>query len=109
MNIDHELKQYEDLKKELQQIYENKGGAAKFRSKCLWVEKGERPTKYFFNLEKRNCSRRVISELELDEGEIITDEKQILLEIFLLYLRLVFTSDGVVVGIVDGVVRELTT
>ena len=24
-------------------------------------------------------------------------------------LRLVFTSDGVVVGIVDGVVRELTT
>ena len=48
MNIDYELKQYEDLKKELQQIYENKGEAAKFRSKCLWVEKGERPTKYFF-------------------------------------------------------------
>lgn len=52
MNIDYELKQYEDLKKELQQLYENEGEAAKYRSKCLWVEKGERPTKYFFNLEK---------------------------------------------------------
>ena len=25
MNIDYELKQYEDLKKELQQLWENKG------------------------------------------------------------------------------------
>jgi hypothetical protein len=81
MNLNHELKQYEDLKKELQQSYENKGEAAKLRSKCLWVEKGERPTKYFFNLEKRNYSRRVIYELELEEDEIITSEKQILLEI----------------------------
>lgn len=47
----------------------------------MWVEKGERPTKYFFNLEKRNYSRRVIYELELEEDEIITSEKQILLEI----------------------------
>ena len=77
MNIDYELKQYEDLKKELQQFYEKKGEAAKFRSKWLWVEKGERPTKYFFNLEKRNYSRRVISELELEEGDIITNKKQI--------------------------------
>ena len=74
MNIDYELKQYEDLKKELQQLYEKNGEAAKFRSKCLWVEKGERPTKYFFNLEKRNYSRRVISELELEEGDINNNE-----------------------------------
>ena len=52
-SVDEELKQYDNLKKELQQIYENKGEAAKFRSKCMSAEKGERPTKYFFNLEKR--------------------------------------------------------
>jgi len=35
----------------------------------MWAEKDERPTnKYFFNLEKRNYSRKVISELEDDEG-----------------------------------------
>ena len=88
MNIDYELKQYEDLKNELQQLYENKGEAAKFRSKCLWVEKGERLTKYFFNLEKRNYSRRVFSELELEEGEVITNEKQILSEIENYFVKL---------------------
>ena len=93
MNIDYELKQYEDLKKELQQLYEKKGEAAKFRSKCLWVEKGERPTNYFFNLEKRNYSRRVISELELEEGDIITNEKQILSEIESYFMNL-YSSCG---------------
>ena len=40
-NIDDILKQYEDLKKELQHQYDNKGKAAIFRSKCRWVEEGE--------------------------------------------------------------------
>ena len=35
------LKEYEDLKIELQSIYEDKGRVAIFRSKCRWVEKGE--------------------------------------------------------------------
>ena len=47
-NIDGILKQYDDLKKELQHQYENKGKAAIFRSKCRWVEEGEKATKYFF-------------------------------------------------------------
>ena len=80
-NINQELKQYENLKKELQELYENKGEAAKFRSKCQWVEKGEKPTKYFFNLEKRNYSRKVISELEDEDGETINNEEQILLDV----------------------------
>ena len=52
-----------------------------YRSKCRWVEKGERPTKHFFNLEKRNYNRKVISELETETGEHITNETLILLEI----------------------------
>jgi len=34
-------------------LYDVKGEAAKFRSKCLWVEQSERPIKYFFNLGLR--------------------------------------------------------
>ena len=52
-NIDEILKQYDDLKKELQHQYENKDKAAIFRSKCRWVEEGEKATKYFFNSEKK--------------------------------------------------------
>ena len=68
-------------KRELNEIYDRKGRAAMYRSKCRWVEKGECPTKYFFNLEKRNYNRKVISELETTTGEHITNETLILLEI----------------------------
>ena len=53
-NISHVFKEYERLKTELQSIYDEKGRAAIFRSKCRWVENGERSTNYFFNLEKKN-------------------------------------------------------
>ena len=77
-NIDAILKQYDDLKKELQHQYENKGKAAIFRSKCRWVVKGEKATKYFFNLEKRNYNRKIINEIKLENDERTTDETQIL-------------------------------
>ena len=80
-NVEKELKYYDELKRELSEIYERKGRAARYRSKCRWVEKGERPTKYFLNLEKRNYNGKVISELETDTGEHITNEAHILLEI----------------------------
>ena len=59
----------DDLKTELQTIYTKKGNAAIFRSKCRWVEKGERPTKYFLNLERRNYNKKTMSELRM-ENEI---------------------------------------
>ena len=43
-----DLLEYEKLKKELQGIYEANSKGAIFRSKATWIEKGERPTKYFF-------------------------------------------------------------
>lgn len=52
-DIENTLTEYDNLKTEFQSIYEEKGRAAIFRSKCRWVEKGERPTKYFFNLEAK--------------------------------------------------------
>ena len=41
--IDLVLKEFDNLKTELQSIYEKKGMAAVFRSKCRWIEMGERP------------------------------------------------------------------
>ena len=40
------------LKQELCLIYENRGKGSIVRSKTRWFEQGEKPTKYFFNLEK---------------------------------------------------------
>ena len=58
-DIDQVLNEFDHLKTELQTIYTKKGKAAIFRSKCRWVEKGEHPTKYFFNLEGRNLLKRL--------------------------------------------------
>ena len=38
----------------------------------------KKQTRYFFNLEKRNCTEKVIMELEDVNGEVFVDEKQIL-------------------------------
>ena len=59
-----EIEEYDNLKIELQRIYEAKGKGTIFRSKVRWVEQGEKPTKYFFNLEKRNFNRKVITEIK---------------------------------------------
>ena len=48
------LDQYEGEKNELNSLYKSKGKEAIFRSKVKWIEQGEKPTKYFFNLEKKN-------------------------------------------------------
>ena len=95
-NIDEILRQYDDLKKELQHQYDNRGKAAIFRSKCRWVEEGEKATKYFFNLEKRNYNRKTIDEIKLENDETTTDETQILSEIQMYYSNLYNsqTTDG---------------
>ena len=61
-DINQVLIEFDDLKTEHQTIYTKKGNAAIFRSKCRWMENGERPTKYFFNLERRNFNKKTISE-----------------------------------------------
>ena len=48
-----------------------------FRSKMKWFELGEKPTKYFFNLEKKNYEKKLIREVELENGEIISDPVQV--------------------------------
>ena len=77
-DIDQALNEFDDLKTELQTIYTRKGNAAMFRSKCRWVENGERPTKYFFNLERRNYNKKTISELRMEDETIIKNETQVL-------------------------------
>ena len=71
------LVEYEAAKEELKKIYENRGKEAIFRSKVQWFEQGEKPTKYFFNLEKMNYEKKLIREVKLKDGETITDPKQI--------------------------------
>ena len=71
------LNKYELAKKELKEMYNSKGEEAMFRSKARWFEKGEKPTKYFFNLEKRNYDRRIVKELKDENDQILTNFKEV--------------------------------
>ena len=93
-DIDGVLREYDELKTELQSIYEEKGKQAMFRAKCRWVENGERPTKYFFNLEKRNYKKKTIGEIRLQDDSITNDGNSILDQIENYYKNL-YMSDHI--------------
>ena len=82
------MDEYEKGKQELEGMFEKVGKEAIFRSKARWVEKGEKPTKYFFNLEKKNYEKKVILQLKTRNDKIITDIKEINEEIELFYSEL---------------------
>ena len=63
------------------------------RSKARWCEQGERNSKYFYRLERRNHSAKYISELKRSDKATITKPKEILNEVYRFYNKL-YTSTG---------------
>ena len=106
--IDLVLKEFDNLKTELQSIYDKKGMAAIFRSKCRWIEMGERPTKYFFNLEKRNYIKKTITELRMEDETTIKDETQILDAIENYFNNLYMSTDGTTQDDYDQYIQDLS-
>ena len=62
-------------------------------SKANWIEKGEKPSKYFCALEKRNYINKTVSEVINKKGERIVDQKGILQEIKTFYKNLYSCKD----------------
>ena len=69
---------YESVKNELITIANSKAKGNVLRSKVRWHEEGEKSTKYFANMKKRNFNNKYITELESDDGVTTTVEKEIL-------------------------------
>ena len=57
---------------QLDLIYEEKARGAFVRSRRKWLEEGEKNTKYFFNLEKRNVEMSSLDKLNINDQ--ITEE-----------------------------------
>lgn len=67
-----------ELQAELDSIYQNLAQGAFIRSRRKWIEHGERNTKYFHNLEKRNVSVNSIYKLKIND-QISEDPSKILI------------------------------
>lgn len=75
-----DLDLYNSLKNELENITEMETNGAIMRSRIGWAEAGEKNTKFFLNLEKRNAMDKHICKLETQDGKVITEPKDILKE-----------------------------
>ena len=56
-SMDLELKEYNSVKQELEQIYNYITEGIILRTRTDWYEEGEKLTKYFLNFEKRSKSK----------------------------------------------------
>ena len=77
--------EYEAAKTKWEQLQNEKAGGAILRSKVQFTEMGEKNTKYFLNLEKRNYKSKYIKKIicnnnsELTNPEDVLEEEKILL------------------------------
>ena len=67
------------------------------RSRVQWLVEGEKPSKFFCALEHRNYIEKNIRKVTLDNGQIITDQKTILLEMKNFYQKLYNSKDDVLI------------
>jgi exonuclease III len=82
-------------KAEWQSYNNSKIAGARVRSKAKWIEEGEKNSKYFLNLEKRNQERKTISHLITDNDLHVTSPKDIMHEVTGFYRKLYDTDDKV--------------
>ena len=71
----------ENKKKTLENLRKVKIQGIITRSRVRWIEEGEKPTKYFLSLEKRNFISKTIPMLCTENNTLITDQKEILNEV----------------------------
>ena len=64
------------------------------RSKTRWMEHGEKPARYFLNMEKRNCVNRTISHIITDDNIDLKSSCDILHEARHFYKQLYSLTDS---------------
>jgi polyhydroxyalkanoate synthesis regulator phasin len=83
-----DLEGIESKKKDLLELRKEKLKGHYIRSRSKWIEEGEKPSKYFCNLESRNYYSKLITKLQLENGKEINDQDEILKETKTFYQNL---------------------
>lgn len=85
MNGDHDrsstpeedvLQERESLAREIKELELSRANRTIMRSSANWALNGEKPTKFFLNLQKIQSKSNPISELEDMDGNLTTDPKK---------------------------------
>ena len=75
------------------------------RSQTRWVEEGEKPTKYFCNLESQNSINKTIKRVDTDEQNIIHEQFEILKHVKSFYETLYLDKDAELTAVdIDNII-----
>ena len=77
---DNIAKDIHECKTNMESLYSYKTKGCIIRSRAKCVEFGEKNSRYFINLEKRNQRQKVITKLVTEDEKVLTDAKDILLK-----------------------------
>lgn len=69
---------FHEVKRELFQVQLLCSKEAMIRSRIRWVGEGERPSKYFLNLQKKDFEDRCVSRMVTEEGVLLSSFEEIL-------------------------------
>ena len=90
---DEDINKLTELSNELESIRNKKLDGIFIRSRAKWVEYGEKPSKYFLSLEKRNHINKLIPKLVNDNGDDLFSQKDIMDHVIKFYKRLYSNDD----------------
>ena len=88
------LEELENYKTELYSIRQENLKGSMIRSKAKDIDQGEKPTKYFCNLEKHNFISKTMTQLQKDDGTVISEQQEILKEAENFYKTLYQSRDS---------------
>ena len=93
------LEKLRELNTDLIEIRKEELKGALIRSRAEWLDLGEKPSKFFLNLENRNKVNKMINEIKLDDNTILRKQSDILCELKNFYEKLysrkiIFEEDG---------------
>ena len=87
-NLGDNINKLENLKGDLELMRSKKIEGLIIRSKAQWISHGEKATRYFCNLEKRNYLNKTVGFLDRGNGHIISEQENILDEVQNFYEKL---------------------
>ncbi|MCU7801406.1 MAG: reverse transcriptase family protein, partial [gamma proteobacterium symbiont of Lucinoma myriamae] len=90
---ENNAEELDTLKTELYDIRQEKLKGYIIRSRAQYIDKGEKPTKYFCGLEKHNYVSKTMPKLEKEDGTIISEQFEILKEAEMYYNNLYANRD----------------
>ena len=88
------LHKLEEKKSELYKIRDYKLKGEIIRSRTQWMKYGEKPTKFFCQLEKKNFLDKTIKKISLENGKFVTTQNEILNHVRLYYQNLFKSRDS---------------